>query len=91
MMCHYGTNDHTTPIEEIDAFRASLDTYNRYYELFMYEGVGHSFLNSKQDTSPLRANAAELSIQRSAAFFHKHLVLTKDIEEIESGELEINK
>ena len=91
MMCHYGTNDHTTPIEEIDAFRASLDNYNKYYELFMYEGVGHSFLNSKQDTSPLRADAAALSLQRTATFFHEHLVQNDGIEGTESGEQEIDK
>ncbi len=91
MMCHYGTNDHTTPIEEIDAFRASLDNYNKYYELFMYEGVGHSFLNPKQDTSPLRADAAALSLQRTATFFHEHLVQNDGIEGTESGEQEIDK
>ncbi|MBL75946.1 MAG: hypothetical protein CL763_03370 [Chloroflexi bacterium] len=73
MMCHYGTNDHTTPIEEINAFRASLDSYKKEYELHMYEGVGHSFLNSKQDSSPLRATAAEQSLERTADFFHLHL------------------
>ncbi len=73
MMCHYGTNDHTTPIEEIEAFRAALDHYQKEYELFMYDGVGHSFLNPARDSSPRRAEAAALSLERTFAFFHQRL------------------
>ena len=73
MMCHYGTKDHTTPIEEIEAFRASLDSYEKRYDLFMYEDVGHSFLNPNQDSSAQRAAAAEQSLERTFAFFHEHL------------------
>lgn len=73
MMCHYGTKDHTTPIEEIEAFRAALDHYEKQYELFMYEGVGHSFLNPNQDSSERRAAAAAESLERTFAFFNNHL------------------
>ena len=73
MMCHYGTADHTTPIEEIEAFRASLDRLRKEYELFMYEGVGHSFLNPAQDSSARREEAAALSLERTFAFFHERL------------------
>ena len=73
MMCHYGTRDHTTPIEEIEAFRAALDRYEKQYELFMYEGVGHSFLNPNQDSSAQRQNAAAESLERTFAFFREQL------------------
>ncbi|MDE2836595.1 MAG: dienelactone hydrolase family protein [Chloroflexota bacterium] len=73
MMCHYGTHDHTTPIEEIEAFRATLDRYEKQYELFMYEGVGHSFLNPRQDSSAQREEAATASLERTFAFFRNHL------------------
>ncbi len=87
MMCHYGTKDHTTPIEEIEAFRASLDEYGKQYELFMYEGVGHSFLNPNQDSSTQRANAASQSLERTFAFFHQYLGRTMDtVEEAEESD-----
>ena len=73
MMCHYGTKDHTTPIEEIEAFRETLDRYEKQYELFMYEGVGHSFLNPNQDSSAQRAAAAAESLERTFAFFRREL------------------
>ena len=73
MMCHYGTKDHTTPIEEIEAFQASLYQYEKQYQLFMYEGVGHSFLNPNQDSSEQREKAAALSLERTFAFFHEQL------------------
>ena len=73
MMCHYGTRDHTTPVEEIEAFRAALDRYEKQYELFMYEGVGHSFLNPNQDSSAQREKAATESLERTFAFFREHL------------------
>ena len=73
MMCHYGTRDHTTPIEEIEAFRDALDRYEKTYELFLYDGVGHSFLNPNQDSSPQREAAAAQSLERTFAFFHEHL------------------
>ena len=72
-MCHYGTQDHTTPIEEIEAFRETLDRYEKQYELFMYEGVGHSFLNPRQDSSAQREAAATESLERTFAFFRHHL------------------
>ncbi len=73
MQCHYGTADHTTPLSEVEAFRSALDGYGKEYELFLYEGVGHSFLNPNQDASPRRAEAAAQSLERTSAFFHERL------------------
>ena len=81
MMCHYGTHDHTTPVSEIEAFREALDRYEKQYELFMYEGVGHSFLNPNQDSSERRANAAAESLERTFAFFRNHLGVPEPIAE----------
>ena len=73
MQCHYGTADRTTPLSEVEAFRSTLDEYEKDYELFLYEGVGHSFLNPNQDASPRRAEAAAQSLERTFAFFHERL------------------
>ena len=81
MMCHYGTHDHTTPVSEIEAFREALDRYEKQYELFMYEGVGHSFLNPSQDSSERRAKAAGESLERTFAFFREHLGVAAPVAE----------
>lgn len=47
--------------------------YEKDYELFLYEGVGHSFLNPNQDASPRRAEAAAQSLERTFAFFLERL------------------
>lgn len=73
MQCHYGTADHTTPLSEVEAFRSTLDMHEKDYELFLYEGVGHSFLNPNQDASPRRAEAAAQSLERTFAFFRERL------------------
>ena len=73
MLCHYGTLDHSTPREEVEAFRETLDGYGKDYEIVYHEGVGHSFLNPKQDSSASRENAARASLEQSFAFLHDEL------------------
>src|SRR5207249_7145770 len=75
LLCHYGTSDHSTPREEVDAFTRALDRLDKEYELHWYEGMPHSFAQITSDAavrSEQRA-AADLSNQRTFAFLHREL------------------
>lgn len=76
LQCHYGTADHSTPAEEIDRFRAEVDRLGIKTEVHFYEGIGHSFLNPRQEASGNREQAAALSLERTFAFFHEELAAT---------------
>ena len=73
MLCHYGTLDKSTPREEVEAFRETLDGYGKEFEIVYHEGVGHAFLSPNQDSSASRANAAAASLEQSFAFLHAEL------------------
>lgn len=83
LQCHYGTHDHSTPKEEVEAFTAALDEYGVPYELHWYEGMGHSFAQITPDAAVPAAQraAADLSYARSFEFFLKELGGQHDIEE----------
>ena len=68
LLCHYGTADHSTPREEVERFCSTLDGYEKEYEIGWYEGVGHSFLNPRSDSSAGREQAAADSLERSFEF-----------------------
>ena len=46
LLCHYGTDDPGTTKTEIDMFRDTLERHKKRYEIEMYEGAGHAFLNN---------------------------------------------
>ena len=46
LLCHYGTDDPGTTKAEIDMFRETLDKYKKKYEIEIYQGAGHAFLNN---------------------------------------------
>ena len=73
LLCHYGAADHTTPREEVDAFTAALDRYEKQYEVAFYEGAGHSFLNPGSDPLPAQQRAREASLERTFAFLREEL------------------
>jgi carboxymethylenebutenolidase len=75
LQCHYGTHDHSTPREEVDAFTKALDRYDRDYEIHWYEGQGHSFaqITPDADVPPAQRAAANLSQDRAFAFLHHEL------------------
>lgn len=73
MLCHYGTDDPGTTKTEIDMFRAALDRYKKKYEIEMYEGAGHAFLNNPQSKSTANREAAEKSVQKTARWLRKVL------------------
>ena len=73
MLCHYGTNDPGTTQTEIDMFRASLDQYKKKYEIEMYPGAGHAFLNNPQSPKVANREAAVKSVARTSKWLKKVL------------------
>jgi carboxymethylenebutenolidase len=75
LQCHYGTDDHSTPPEEVAAFTKALDRLGKSYEIHWYEGMGHSFaqIAPDADVPPARRAAADLSHARSFEFFRREL------------------
>lgn len=75
LQCHYGTEDHSTPKAEVDAFTRALDALGTPYECHWYEGMGHSFAQITPDADvPAEQHAAsDLSYERSYAFLHQEL------------------
>jgi carboxymethylenebutenolidase len=73
MLCHYGTDDPGTTKAEIDMFRNALDGYKKKYEIEMYEGAGHAFLNNPQSKTPANLEAAEKSVARTVKWLRKTL------------------
>ena len=75
LQCHYGTDDHSTPRYEVDAFTSTLDKLGKPYEVHWYEGMGHSFaqIAPDEDVPAERRAAANLSHERSFAFFRREL------------------
>jgi carboxymethylenebutenolidase len=75
LQCHYGTEDHSTPKEEVDAFTGELDRLGKSYEIHWYEGMGHSFAQIAPDKEvpAARRAAADLSHARSFEFLRREL------------------
>jgi carboxymethylenebutenolidase len=75
LQCHYGTEDHSTPRDEVEAFTRALDRLGKPYEIYWYEGMGHSFaqIAPDKDVPPERRRAADLSHARSFEFLHREL------------------
>jgi carboxymethylenebutenolidase len=75
LQCHYGTEDHSTPKDEVDAFTRELDRLGKTYEIHWYEGMGHSFAQIAPDkeVEPARRAAADLSHARSFEFLKREL------------------
>ena len=75
LQCHYGTNDHSTPKDEVDSFTKALDEYHKPYEIYWYENMKHSFaqIAPDEEVSPARRAAADLSCKRSFEFLQQEL------------------
>jgi carboxymethylenebutenolidase len=75
LQCHYGTEDHSTPREEVEAFSRALDRLAKTYELYWYEGMGHSFAQITPDAEvPAdQRQASDLSYERSFEFLRREL------------------
>ena len=73
MLCHYGSDDPGTTQTEIDLFRQSLDKHKKEYEIAMYPGAGHAFLNNPQTKNVANREAAEKSVAKTAKWLRKVL------------------
>jgi len=80
LQCHYGTLDHSTPKDEVDAFAKALDELQKPYELHWYEDMEHSFaqIGPSEDVPPARRAATDLSYKRSFEFLRQELGTTPD-------------
>ncbi len=73
LLCHYGTDDPGTTKAEIDMFRDTLDKYKKKYEIEMYEGAGHAFLNNPSSKNAANREAAIKSVARTSKWLRKQL------------------
>jgi carboxymethylenebutenolidase len=73
LLCHYGTDDPGTTKTEIDMFRASLDKHRKKYQIEMYPGAGHAFLNNPQSKNVANREAAQKSVIKTVKWLRKTL------------------
>jgi carboxymethylenebutenolidase len=73
MLCHYGTDDPGTTKTEIDMFRETLDRHKKKYEIEMYKGAGHAFLNNPSSKNAANRDAAGKSVARTSKWLKKQL------------------
>ena len=73
MLCHYGTDDPGTTKTEIAMFRDTLDRYKKTYEIEMYQGAGHAFLNNPQSKNAANQEAAKKSVARTVKWLNRVL------------------
>ncbi len=72
---HYGTADDSTPREEVEAFRKTLQRFGKKHEIVFYEGMGHGFVDSPLlKESKERCKAAAESLARTYKFLREELV-----------------
>jgi carboxymethylenebutenolidase len=73
LLCHYGTDDPGTTKAEIDMFRETLERHKKKYEIEMYEGAGHAFLNNPSSKNAANREAAAKSVTRTSKWLKKQL------------------
>jgi carboxymethylenebutenolidase len=73
MLCHYGTDDAGTTQTEIEMFRQSLDLHKKKYEIEMYQGAGHAFLNNPSSKNAANLDAAAKSVDKTAKWLKRVL------------------
>jgi carboxymethylenebutenolidase len=71
LLCHFGTDDPGTTKMEIDMFRGTLERFHKKYEIEMYQGAGHAFLNNPSSKNEANRQAAEKSVARTAKWLKK--------------------
>jgi hypothetical protein len=64
----------TTPWEEVEDFKKTLERYGKKHEIVFYQGMGHGFVDSPllKDSQERRKAAAE-SLNRTYKFFRREL------------------
>ena len=54
-------------------FKNTLDSYKKKYQIEMYEGAGHAFLNNPSSKNPANVDAAAKSVATTAKWLKKAL------------------
>lgn len=73
LLCHYGTDDPGTTRAEIEMFRDTLERHKIKYEIEMYQGAGHAFLNNPQSKNAANLDAAAKSVAGTVKWLRKSL------------------
>jgi len=73
LLCHYGTDDPGTTRTEIELFCTALDQHKKKYQIEMYQGAGHAFLNNPRSKDAANREAAEKSVARTIKWLRKTL------------------
>ena len=73
LQCHYGSEDHNTTPAEIEMFTDALAHYGKKFEVHVYPGAGHAFLNNPASKNAANQRAAEQSLLRSCRWLKKTL------------------
>jgi len=73
LQCHYGTEDVNTTATEIEMFREALERFGKKYEIHMYKGAGHAFLNNPEKDDRPNRKAADQSVVRTTRWLKKVL------------------
>lgn len=67
IMGHFGENDQAIPVDDVKAFRATLETLNGDHEIFIYENEGHGFARE------LKTDSAKKAWDRTMTFLQEQL------------------
>lgn len=73
LQCHYGSEDQHASTAEIEAFTDALKRYNKKFEIHIYPGAGHAFLNNPTQPGSLNRKAAEQALAKSCKWLKKVL------------------
>ncbi len=73
IQCHYGSEDPFTSLAEIDAFKADLTRYKKKFEIHIYPGAGHSFINNPKHAGIANRKAAEQAFLKSCKWLKRTL------------------
>ena len=65
----FGAEDDLIPMEEVDTFKASLNTLNLAHQVTVYDGVGHAFVQDLSEPGP-----SSEAWQEAIAFLGDHLL-----------------
>ena len=74
LLCHYGTDDAGTTEAEIRMFRETLQKHKTKFEIVMYKGAGHAFLNNPQTKNVANREAADKSVAKTTKWLRQTLV-----------------
>jgi dienelactone hydrolase len=73
LQCHFGTADTSTPKREVEAFRETLERYEKDFEIVLWEGMPHSFINLEGAHPPEQESAVEACLAQAYEFLHAEL------------------